>query len=265
MPKSNNSIELKNLTILYNDRRVGLRAVSNLSLQVFKGEFIAIVGPSGCGKSTILRAISDTLDLQFSDTQGEVIVQNMTPEKARKTRSVGFVFQKPTLLQWRTVEKNIALPLEIIGIRKSQIPSRVRQLLKMVELEKYSNYHPDQLSGGMQQKISIARALAYDPEILLMDEPFGALDEINRRKMNDELINVWEETGKTILFVTHSIEEAIYLAQRVVVLTKQPGTVKQIVDIGLPYPRRKELGSIKFFNYLNKIRKLLENEDIKTE
>lgn len=265
MPKNKNSIELKKLTILYNDRRIGLKAVSDISLRVFKGEFVAIVGPSGCGKSTILRAISDTLEPQFSETQGEVIVQNLTPTKARETRKVGFVFQKPTLLQWRTVEKNISLPLEIIGINKSQIPSKVNKLLKMVELEKYSKYHPDQLSGGMQQKISIARALAYDPEILLMDEPFGALDEINRRKMNDELINVWKKTGKTILFVTHSIEEAIYLAQRVVVLTKQPGTVKQIVEIELPYPRRKELGSIKFFNYINEIRKLLENEDTKTE
>lgn len=259
--QKNNSIELNELSILYNDLKIGLEAVSKVSFDVKKGEFISIVGPSGCGKSTILKVISDTLDLSYSETKGEVKVLGRTPKIAREERKIGFVFQKPTLLQWRNLEKNVSLPLEIIGLNKSEIKKRVKKLLKMVELEKYASYHPDQLSGGMQQKVSIARALAYDPEILLMDEPFGALDEINRRKMNDELLAVWNETEKTIVFVTHSIEEAIYLSQRIIVLTKQPGRIKKIINVELPYPRKKELGSMRFYKYINQIRSLLENEE----
>lgn len=260
MEKNKNVIEIQDVTISYNDRKAGLKAIINFSLEINRGEFIVIVGPSGCGKSTILKAISDTLEPIYSEVKGRISVLNNAPQTAREQRKVGFVFQKPTLLQWRNVERNISLPLEIIGTPKEERKKKVFRLLKMIDLEEYAQYHPDQLSGGMQQKISIARALAYDPDILLMDEPFGALDEINRRKMNDELIKLWEKTEKTIAFVTHSIEEAVYLGQRVVVLTKQPGTLKNIIPIELHYPRRKEMNTIKFFNYVNKIRRLLENE-----
>ena len=262
MPKNSISVALEEVTILYNDRKVGLEAVKDVTFSVKEGEFVSIVGPSGCGKSTLLKVISDTVEETFSEVRGKVNILGKSAKYAREMRKVGFVFQRPTLLQWRNVEKNISLPLEIIGLPKSKIEKKVTKLLKMVDLEKYAHYHPDQLSGGMQQKVSIARALAYNPEILLMDEPFGALDEINRRKMNDEIIKVWKETGKTIIFVTHSIEEAIYLSQRILVLSKQPGKVKEIINVKLPYPRGNSLGDIKFFNYINQIRKLLENEDI---
>lgn len=261
MPNNKYSITIENLTILYNDLKIGLEAVKEVSLKVKPGEFVSIVGPSGCGKSTILKVISDTLDPATSETKGKVRVLGKTPRSARQNRKVGFVFQKPTLLQWRSLEKNISLPLEIIGTPKNKIKRKVAELLELVDLEKYAKYHPDQLSGGMQQKVSIARALAYNPEILLMDEPFGALDEINRRKMNDELIKIWQETGKTILFVTHSIEEAVYLSQRIVIMSKQPGTFKKTVDVDLDYPRGAELGSIKFFKYINQIRTLMETDE----
>lgn len=261
MIKSNEIIILKNVSIFYDDVKIGLKAIDDVSLQINQGEFISIVGPSGCGKSTILKIISDTLNNSISKFTGEVKVLGNSPVVARKERKVGFVFQKPTLLQWRNVEGNIKLPLEIIGLPEKEIKQKVDELLKLIKLSKYAKYHPDQLSGGMQQNVSIARALAYDPEILLMDEPFGALDEINRRRMNDELIKIWQKTKKTIVFVTHSIEEAIYLSQKIVVLTKQPGKVKKIVQVGLPYPRELELNKIEFFTLLTNIRKLLVNEE----
>lgn len=258
MSENNYSVSIKNLTIVYNDLKHGLEAVKDITMRIEEGEFVSVVGPSGCGKSTILRAISDTLEPSTSDWTGEIMVLGTTAENARKNRQVGFVFQKPTLLQWRTVEKNVGLPLEIIGEDKKVISKKVRKLLRLVDLDKYANYHPDQLSGGMQQRVSIARALAYDPQILLMDEPFGSLDEINRRRMNDELINVWQRTRKTIIFVTHSIEEAVYLSQKIIVLTKQPGRIKKLIKL---YPRSEKIGNIEMFNYINQIRSLLENEE----
>lgn len=261
MTKTKKIIELKEISIQYSDVKIGLQALKDVSFSVEQGEFISIVGPSGCGKSTILKIVSDTLNEETSKLSGEVMVLGSTSKAAREARKVGFVFQKPTLLQWRDVAGNIELPLEIIGLAKSLRKKKVDGLLKLVGLHKYAHFHPDQLSGGMQQKVSIARALAYDPEILLMDEPFAALDEINRRKMNDELIKIWQETKKTILFVTHSIEEAIYLSQRIIVLTKQPAKLKRIVEIDLKYPRTGSINEIKFFEHIRNIRKLLEDEE----
>lgn len=251
------AIEVKNLNIIYNDIKLGLNAVRDVNFDIKDGEFVSIVGPSGCGKSTILKVISDTLNADTTDFNGQVLIHGLTPEEARKKRKLGLVFQKSTLLEWRTVEGNIMLPLEIMKVDKTESKKTIQKLLKLVDLEKYARFRPSQLSGGMQQRVSIARALAYNPEVLLMDEPFGALDEINRRRMNDELLQIWKETKKTILFVTHSIEEAVYLSQRIIVLTKQPGTVREIIDIKLPYPRSAVAEDVKFFKYITEIRKLL--------
>ncbi|MEI7579092.1 MAG: ABC transporter ATP-binding protein [bacterium] len=261
MKKAEPQIILDQVGIIYNDYKIGLQALTDINLTIAPGEFISIVGPSGCGKSTILKIISDILDLETTVLKGKVTILGKTASEARQARNVGFVFQKPTLLQWRTVFQNIALPLEIIGISKSERFQKIENLLKLVHLEKYANFHPDQLSGGMQQKVSIARALAYDPPILLMDEPFAALDELGRRQLNDELIKIWQKTKKTIVFVTHSIEEAVYLSERVVILSKQPAQIKKIETISFPYPRKTIFNDLEFFKAITNIRKLLENEE----
>lgn len=253
------AIDVKNLNIVYNDIKLGLNAIQDLSFTVKQGEFLSIVGPSGCGKSTILKVLSDTLNKETTDFTGTVLINNESPDIARTKRKVGLVFQKPTLLEWRSVESNILLPLEIMKTPKPEAKEIVKNLLRLTDLEKYSKFHPSQLSGGMQQRVSIARALAYNPEVLLMDEPFGAIDEINRRKMNDELLEIWQKTQKTVVFITHSIEEAIYLSQRILVLTKQPGTLRKEIKVDLPYPRNKTQDDIKFFKYITEIRKLLED------
>lgn len=253
----NNAIEINGLNIIYNDIKLGLNAIRDISFSVKDGEFISIVGPSGCGKSTILKVLSDTLDKDSTVFTGQVLIHRLHPQEAREKRKIGLVFQKPTLLEWRTVEGNIMLPLEIMKVDKKSRVDKVEKLLKMVDLDEYAKYLPTHLSGGMQQRVSIARALAYNPEVLLMDEPFGALDEITRQRMNDELLQIWKETKKTILFVTHSIEEAVYLSQRIIVLTKLPGTIREIVNVDLPYPRSKIRDDYKFFKYITDIRKLL--------
>jgi NitT/TauT family transport system ATP-binding protein len=258
-------IEVNRLKVIYNDRKLGLEALKNVKFDVVEHEFVSITGPSGCGKSTLFKILSDTVNGKFTDYSGEVKVLGISPGIVRKQRKIGIVFQKPTLLEWRTVEGNVALPLEIVALSPDKIKSKVSELLKLVELEHYAKFRPSQLSGGMQQRVAIARALAYDPEILLMDEPFAALDEIKRRKLNDELLDIWKKTNKTILFVTHSIEEAVYLSQRIIVLSKQPGTVKKNINIDLPYPRKKVVDDVSFFNYVVNVRKLLDSETIDEE
>lgn len=260
MANSNNTIiRVKNLNVVFNDIKLGLNAVQDLNFEAKENEFISIIGPSGCGKSTLFKVIGDILNGEETDITGEVEVLGSSPRQARKNRKVGIVFQKPTLLEWRTVLANVMLPLEIIGIHKANRKKKAMDLLKMVDLEKYASFRPSKLSGGMQQRVSIARALAYDPELLLMDEPFGALDEISRRRMNDELIKLWKKTNKTVLFVTHSIQEAVYLSQRIIVLTERPGTVKEIINIDLPYPRHTIQDNVEFFTYTKKVHKQLAN------
>ncbi len=252
-------IDVKNLNVIFNDIKLGLKALHNVSFRVCENEFVSIIGPSGCGKSTLFKVLGDILNGDDSEITGEIEIMGTTPSNARKLRNVGVVFQKPTLLEWRNVAKNVVLPLEIMGFSKESRVKRVDELLKLVGLNDYASFRPSQLSGGMQQRVSIARALAYDPELLLMDEPFGALDEINRRNMNDELIKIWKKTNKTILFVTHSIEEAVYLSQRIIVLSERPGEVKKDITIDLPYPRNRIQNSVEFFEYISLIRKTLVN------
>src|SRR2546425_2163850 len=211
-----------------------VRALANVTLEVERGEFVSLIGPSGCGKSTLLRLIADVLQ----PTGGSIEVRGGPAMRARLAREFGFVFQHPGLLLWRTAQANVSLPLEVGGWgRRHDPPHRPDELLSLVGLKGFEHAYPRQLSGGMQQRVSIARALVTGPPILLMDEPFGALDEITRDHLNQELLRIWEATGTTIVFVTHSIPEAVYLANRVFVFTPRPGRVQEEVAIELPSPR----------------------------
>jgi NitT/TauT family transport system ATP-binding protein len=219
------------LTFATNDGPV--QALSNVDLSIGKGEFVSFIGPSGCGKTTFLRTIADL----EQPTAGAITVNGMTPEEARKRRAYGYVFQAAALLPWRTIEKNVALPLEVMGISGSEQKARVKRTLELVNLAGFEKKFPWQLSGGMQQRASIARALAFDADLLLMDEPFGALDEIVRDHLNEQLLKLWAATDKTICFVTHSIPEAVYLSTRIVVMSPRPGRVTDIIESTLPRER----------------------------
>ena len=208
-------------------------ALQDINLEVEAGEFISLIGPSGCGKSTLMRLIGDLLQ----PTSGELEVNGKQPHQARVDRDYGMVFQAATLYDWRSVIKNVQLPLEVMGFSKDERHKLALAMLDMVELGDFANHYPWQLSGGMQQRVSIARALSFDPSVLLMDEPFGALDEFTRERMNLELLKIWEQTGKTIIFVTHSIAEAVFLSNRIVVMSPRPGRITEVVSNTLPYPR----------------------------
>ena len=225
------SAEHLSLTFETNDGPV--HALSDVTLDIAEGEFISFIGPSGCGKTTFLRVVADL----ETPTGGTVTVNGMTPAQARLSRAYGYVFQAAGLYPWRSIARNVALPLEIMGIPKRERKQRIDRVLSLVDLEGFGGKFPWQLSGGMQQRASIARALAFDADLLLMDEPFGALDEIVRDRLNEELLHLWDRTGKTILFVTHSIPEAVYLSTRIVVMSPRPGRVTDVIDSPLPKER----------------------------
>jgi NitT/TauT family transport system ATP-binding protein len=229
-------------------------ALDGIDLGIEPREFVSLIGPSGCGKSTLLRVVGDLIE----PTSGEVVVNGKSARRARVDRDYGIVFQDPVLYDWRTVGKNIALPLELAGWRRSRRSERVREMLELVELTGFEKHHPWQLSGGMQQRVSIARALAFDPALLLMDEPFGALDEMTRERLNLELLRIWEASGSTIVFVTHSIAEAVFLSTRVLVMSARPGRISDVVPIDLPQPRtavtREEA---RFFELVTRVREAL--------
>ena len=208
-------------------------ALKDINLEIEAGEFISLIGPSGCGKSTLMRLIGDLIQ----PSSGELRVNGKAPQQARLDRDYGMVFQAATLYEWRSVIKNVQLPLEVMGYSSDERRKLAMSMLDMVELGDFAEHYPWQLSGGMQQRVSIARALAFDPSVLLMDEPFGALDEFTRERMNLELLNIWRQTGKTIIFVTHSIAEAVFLSNRIVVMSPRPGRIAEIVSNTLPYPR----------------------------
>ncbi len=234
---------------------ITVHALDNINLTVKKGEFISLIGPSGCGKSTLLRVIANLIE----PTSGTVLVNNKPAAQARKDREYGFVFQNATLYDWRTVIKNVELPLEIMNYPKTVRERRAREMLRMVELGDFENKYPWQLSGGMQQRVSIARALAFEPNILLMDEPFGALDEMTRERMNNELLRIWGTIGNmTVLFVTHSIAEAVYLSTRIVVMSPRPGRIAEIIDVNLPQPRGPETRDMEeYFHLTSRVRHAL--------
>ena len=235
------SAQSLDLTFQTNDGPV--HALKDVNLNITKGDFISFIGPSGCGKTTLLRVMAD-LD---QPTDGTITINGVSPKAARESRAYGYVFQSAGLYPWRTIGKNIRLPLEIMGISKSEQKERVEKVLKLVELEDFEKKFPWQLSGGMQQRASIARALAFDAYILLMDEPFGALDEIVRDYLNEQLLKLWHSTEKTICFVTHSIPEAVYLSTKIVVMSPRPGRIIDIIESDLPDKRPLEIRDTKEF------------------
>ncbi|MDO5630362.1 MAG: ABC transporter ATP-binding protein [Paracoccus sp. (in: a-proteobacteria)] len=210
-----------------------VHALKGVDLTINQGDFVSFIGPSGCGKTTFLR----TMAALETPTGGSLTVNGMTPDQARRARAYGYVFQAPGLYPWRTIAGNISLPLEIMGFSRADRAERTRRVLDLVDLAGFGGKYPWQLSGGMQQRASIARALAFDADILLMDEPFGALDEIVRDRLNEELLKLWARTGKTIGFVTHSIPEAVYLSTKIVVMSPRPGRISRVIDSTLPRER----------------------------
>jgi len=229
-------------------------ALTGIDLDIARGEFVSLIGPSGCGKSTLLRIIADLID----PSRGEVSVGGRSAGEARRARDYGMVFQAPVLFDWRTVEDNVRLPLEVMGWDDARQASKTREMLELVELGDFLKHYPYQLSGGMQQRVAIARALAFEPSILLMDEPFGALDEMTRERMNSEVLRIWERTGTSVVFVTHSIPEAVFLSTRVVVMSARPGRITRVIGIDLGRPRDEETReSSRYFELITDVREAL--------
>jgi NitT/TauT family transport system ATP-binding protein len=229
-------------------------ALEGIDLKVAAGEFVSLIGPSGCGKSTLLRLIGDLTP----PTSGTVLVNGKPARQARLDRDYGIVFQAPVLFDWRSVQANVALPLEVKGMSGRDRDARVKAMLDLVELRDFARHYPYQLSGGMQQRVSIARALALEPSILLMDEPFGALDEMTRERMNSEVQRIWQQTGTTVVFVTHSIPEAVFLSSRVVVMSPRPGRIVRVIDVDLPRPRTDDTReSARYFELITEVRETL--------
>lgn len=226
-------VSAKGLSLTFETSDGPVQALSEVSLDIEKGEFVSFIGPSGCGKTTFLRVIADL----EQPTGGSISINGKTPSEARQNRDYGYVFQSSALLPWRTVERNVALPLEIMGLSAAEQKERISRTLEMVNLNGFEQKYPWQLSGGMQQRASIARALAFDADLLLMDEPFGALDEIVRDHLNAQLLELWAKTEKTIAFVTHSIPEAVYLSTKIVVMSPRPGRVTDVITSTLPKER----------------------------
>jgi NitT/TauT family transport system ATP-binding protein len=245
-------VSIRNVTKTFPRGRV--TALQDIDLEVARGEFISLIGPSGCGKSTLLRVIGDLVQ----PSSGDVLVNGKSARQARRDRDYGIVFQAAVLYDWRTIAKNIALPLELLGWSRSRRAKRVREMLELVELTGFESHHPWQLSGGMQQRVSIARALSFSPALLLMDEPFGALDEMTRERLNMELLRIWSETGSTVVFVTHSISEAVFLSTRVAVMSARPGRITAVVPVDLPQPRTAETREEpRFFELVTEVREQL--------
>jgi NitT/TauT family transport system ATP-binding protein len=231
------AVDVRDVSLTFETSDGKVDALSNVSLQIADGEFVSFIGPSGCGKTTMLRVIAD---LQ-QPTVGTLLVNGVSAEQARLERRYGYVFQAPALFPWRTIEKNLKLPLEIMGFSDSEQAQRAARYLALVNLTGFERKFPWQLSGGMQQRVSIARALSFDPALLLMDEPFGALDEIVRDHLNEQLLQLWDKTGKTVLFVTHSIPEAVFLSSKIVVMSPRPGRIIDIIDCNFPRDRTLEI------------------------
>jgi NitT/TauT family transport system ATP-binding protein len=234
-----------------------MTALESINLTILPGEFVSLIGPSGCGKSTLLRIVGDLI----SPTSGTAEVNGKAAHDARLGREYGMVFQAPVLFDWRTVEANVRLPLELMGMDRSTRDARVTEMVELVELGQFMRHYPQQLSGGMQQRVAIARALALEPTLLLMDEPFGALDEMTRERLNSEVLRIWQQTGTTVIFVTHSIPEAVFLSTRVVVMSPRPGRITNVVDIDLPQPRNDQTRETeRYFELVTEVRESLRGK-----
>ncbi len=252
-------VSLTGVTKIFGDGQGDrVQALDPIDLDIHAGEFVSLLGPSGCGKSTLLRIVGDLTP----PSAGAVQVNGKSAHQARRDRDYGMVFQQATLYDWRTVSKNVQLPLEVMDYPREKRERRTREMLQLVQLEEFGRHFPWQLSGGMQQRVSIARALAFEPSILLMDEPFGALDEMTRERMQLELLRIWSQTTTTVIFVTHSIPEAVFLSSRVVVMTARPGRVAGVVEVDLPRPRDfKTREAPQFFQKLTEVRECLHHEE----
>jgi NitT/TauT family transport system ATP-binding protein len=244
-------IEISGLSLRFDTADGPVQALSDVRLKIARGEFVSFIGPSGCGKTTLLRAVADL----ESPTSGSIRVNGMSPREARARRAYGYVFQAPALYPWRSVARNIALPLEIMGFSGAEREARVAKGLELVNLSGFGAKYPWQLSGGMQQRASIARALSFDPDLLLMDEPFGALDEIVRDMLNAQLLRLWDVTGKTVLFVTHSIPEAVFLSTHIVVMSPRPGRIYDVIECNFPRNRALDIRETpEFLAIANRVR-----------
>ncbi|NDW53576.1 ABC transporter ATP-binding protein [Aliiroseovarius sp. PrR006] len=226
-------IKAENLSLTFQTNDGPVHALKDVSLDIKKGDFVSFIGPSGCGKTTFLRCMADL----ETPTAGDITVNGVSPHEARRSRAYGYVFQHAGLYPWRTIGRNVRLPLEIMGYPTAEQDERIKRVLELVDLAGFEKKFPWQLSGGMQQRASIARALAFDADILLMDEPFGALDEIVRDHLNEQLLKLWAKTQKTICFVTHSIPEAVYLSTKIVVMSPRPGRISDVIECPLPAER----------------------------
>jgi NitT/TauT family transport system ATP-binding protein len=245
-------VEIQGITKRF--ERGDVVAVQDIDLAIEPGEFVSLIGPSGCGKSTLLRIIGDLIE----PTSGTVVVNGKPAPRARADHDYGIVFQDSVLFDWRTVAKNVALPLEMLGWDRAKRRQRVEEMLRLVELSGFGDHHPWQLSGGMQMRVAIARALAFEPPLLLMDEPFGALDEMTRERLNIELLDIWRRMESTVVFVTHSISEAVFLSTRVVVMSPRPGRIAGIVDIDLSQPRSADTREDpRYFEHVTAVREIL--------
>jgi NitT/TauT family transport system ATP-binding protein len=231
------AVEAREVSLTFETSDGDVQALSKVDLQVNAGDFVSFIGPSGCGKTTLLRVIADL----EQPTEGTVLVNGVTPEQARLARYYGYIFQAPALYPWRTIERNVMLPLEVMGFSSEERKARAARYLKLVNLAGFERKFPWQLSGGMQQRASIARALTFEPALLLMDEPFGALDEIVRDHLNEQLLRLWNQTGKTVVFVTHSIPEAVFLSTKIVVMSPRPGRIIDIIACDFPRDRTLEI------------------------
>lgn len=245
------TIDAKRLHLTFETNDGPVHALQDVNLEINKGDFVSFIGPSGCGKTTFLRCIAGL----ETPTSGHISVNGLTPDEARRARAYGYVFQAAGLYPWRTIGGNIRLPLEIMGFSKFEMSERVERVLELVDLTGFDKKFPWQLSGGMQQRASIARALAFDADILLMDEPFGALDEIVRDHLNEQLLQLWARTEKTIGFVTHSIPEAVYLSTKIVVMSPRPGRITDVIDSSLPKERPLDIrDSPEFISIAQRVR-----------
>ena len=230
------AVKARGVSLTFETSDGEVQALTNVDLDIAEGDFVSFIGPSGCGKTTLMRVIADL----EQPTAGTILVNGVTPEKARLERHYGYVFQAPALYPWRTIERNVALPLEIMGLDPAERRERVEHYLKLVNLSGFERKYPWQLSGGMQQRASIARALSFEPKLLLMDEPFGALDEIVRDHLNEQLLRLWNQTKKTVVFVTHSIPEAVFLSTKIVVMSPRPGRIIDVIACDFPRDRTLE-------------------------
>ena len=260
---SNPTVSIQNVTKTFNEGETNqVLALKDIQFDIQPGEFVSIIGPSGCGKSTLLRLVGDLI----APSHGRVLVNNKSAHQARLDQDYGVVFQSATLYEWRTVTKNVQLPLELQGLAKDERETRAKEMLELVELTGFENHHPWQLSGGMQQRVAIPRALAMRSQLMLMDEPFGALDEMTRERMNMELHTIWERTNKTVIFITHSIAEAVFMSTKVIVMSARPGRITQEIEIDLSRHRTiSTREDTRYFELVNQVREALREAEAMSE